>query len=201
MAGADEVFVVDGGSTDGTAAVAESSAARVLHSSPGRAVQMNLGAKASTGEVLLFLHADNWLEAGAVGQIREALTDEHVVAGAFRQRIESPGLPYRWIEWGNARRVAWWRMAYGDQGIFVRREVFEQLGGFAEVPFLEDVLFSRRVRGEGKVALLAGPLHVSARRWQKHGVVRQTLKNWLILSAHHFGVSPHRLAEFYRSHQ
>lgn len=199
-AGVDEILVVDGGSNDGTAAIAAAGPCQVLESRPGRAIQMNRGAQASTGDVLLFLHADNWLQSGAIEQLREALCDVNVVAGAFQQQIEAEGLLYRWLEWGNAQRVARLRMAYGDQGIFVRRLVFERLGGFAAVPLLEDVLLSRQLRTEGKIVLLRGPLHVSARRWKRHGVVRQTLRNWTILSAHRCGVSPERLARFYGLH-
>jgi len=199
--GIDEIVIVDGGSTDDTAAIAASGSCRFLKSSPGRAIQMNQGARASTGDVLLFLHADNWLPPDAAIQIRDTLADSNVVGGAFRQRIEAAGWLYRWLEWGNAHRVAAWQMPYGDQGMFVRRSVFEYLGGFPEVSLLEDVLLSRKLRSEGKLALLRGPIHVSARRWQEHGVVRQTIRNWMILAAHRCGVSPKRLARYYKLHR
>ncbi len=200
-AGIDEIIFVDGGSTDETAAIAARCSCQFLKSAPGRAIQMNEGARASSGNVLLFLHADNWLEPGAAGQIREALADADVVGGAFQQRIEADGFLYRWIEWGNALRVTRWRLAYGDQGMFVRRSVFERVGGFSEVPLLEDVLLSRQLRPEGKTSLLPGPLHVSARRWQEHGAIRQTIRNWMILAAHRCGVSPKRLARYYKLHR
>ncbi len=200
-AGIDEILIIDGGSTDDTAAIAASCSCRVLESSPGRATQMNLGARESTGDVLLFLHADNWLEPDAARQIHNALAHSDVAGGAFQQRIEADGMLYRWLEWGNARRVTGWQMPYGDQGLFVRRSIFNRLGGFQEVPLLEDVLLSRQLRSEGKIVLLRGPIYVSARRWQEHGVIRQTIRNWGILAAHRCGVSPKRLARYYALHR
>lgn len=197
-AGCDEIIVVDGGSADGTAVIASGDSCTVIESSPGRAKQMNRGAQQATGDVLLFLHADNWFESEVRSQILEALADPNVLAGAFRQQIEAEEAIYRWLEWGNAFRVDRFSVAYGDQGIFVRRSVFEQVGGFAEEPLLEDLLLSRRLKKEGKLVLLPGPLHVSARRWQANGVLRQTLRNWTILAAHRCGVSPGRLSRYYR---
>ena len=198
--GADEVIVVDGGSDDDTVQRAQSAGGQVLQSPAGRARQLNQGASRAASDVLLFVHADNWLPEGAARQIGTALAFDHTVGGAFQQRIEAAGRLYRWLEWGNARRIRWWQLPYGDQGIFVRREVFERLGGFPDVPLLEDLLFARRLRQEGHVALLPGPLSVSARRWQQQGVVRQTLRNWCILAAHRLGASPERLAPYYRRH-
>jgi len=199
--GAHEVIVVDGGSRDGTAALAEGAGARVLRSLPGRGPQCNAGAAATSAPVLLFLHADNWLEPTGLHQIEEALADDGVLGGAFRQQIEAPGRLYRALERGNAWRASRLRLPYGDQGIFMRRETFEQLGGFPDVPIMEDLLLMRRFRRLARPVLLPGPLHVSPRRWQRNGVVGQTARNWLLLSATLLGVSPHRLAAFYPPHQ
>ena len=193
-----EVIVVDGGSTDQTAALAEAAGACVLSSRPGRAIQQNLGARHATGDVILFLHADTWLPPEGPRQIERALAGAAIGCGAFRQRIEAEGFIYRLLERGNAWRVNRRGMAYGDQGIFVRRELFEELGGFPEVRLLEDVLLLKRLRRRAWPVLLPGPLHVSARRWQRQGVVRQTARNWLLLGAAWCGVSPDRLARFYR---
>jgi rSAM/selenodomain-associated transferase 2 len=203
--GPQEIIVVDGGSRDDTVVLASAAGAQMIESPRGRAVQQNAGARAAVGDVLLFLHADTWLEPGALEQAATALDDERTVAGAFRQRIDAEGVFYRWLERGNAWRVARGGPAYGDQGIFLRRELFEALGGFPAEPFLEDLLLMRRVRRRlaangGRLALLPGPLHVSPRRWQRHGVIRQTLRNWSILAAHQAGVSPARLAGWYRQH-
>jgi rSAM/selenodomain-associated transferase 2 len=195
-----EVIVVDGGSTDPTPRIAADVGCRVLTSQPGRAVQQNVGARSATGEVFLFLHADTWLEPPAMRQIEECLHDARVVGCAFRQRIAAPGWIYRLLEQGNAWRVRLRSLPYGDQGIVVRREIFERIGGFPEIPLLEDIRCMRCVRRCGRVALLPGPLHVGARRWQRHGVVWQTLRNWSILAGEQCGASPERLARHYRRH-
>ncbi len=197
--GADEVIVADGGSDDGTWQCVEPLDCRAVQSAPGRGTQLNAGARAAGGEILLFLHADNRLANGAVAQIRECLRDGGVHAGAFLQRIEHSGRVYRLIEAANARRARR-GMAYGDQGIFVRRDLFEQLGGFDEVPIMEDVLLMRKLRRRGRLAVLPGPLYVSPRRWQRHGVVRQTLRNQALLMGLRLGMSPDRLARWYPRH-
>ncbi len=192
-----EVIVVDGGSHDGTDRIARQLDCRVCSTSRGRARQQNAGAAQATGDVLLFLHADCCLGPTAREQIERTLRSPRIVGGAFYQRIEAAGLIYRGLEVGNAVRVCCTRMAYGDQGLFLRRDLFEQLGGFPDVGFMEDVLLMRKLRDRGRLALLPGPLFVSARRWQKHGPIRQTLRNWCLLAAEQLGVPLHRLAEFY----
>jgi rSAM/selenodomain-associated transferase 2 len=170
----------------------------VLHTERGRAVQQNAGAAISRGDVLLFLHADCWLEPGALDAVRTALAEERCVGGCFQQAIEAEGRLYRWLERGNALRVRWWKVAYGDQGIFVRRRVFEELGGFPPLALMEDLFFMKRLRNTGRIALLNERLHVSARRWQRTGVVRQTARNWWLIALAHAGVPTSRLAELYR---
>ncbi|MGQ0633243.1 MAG: TIGR04283 family arsenosugar biosynthesis glycosyltransferase [Planctomycetaceae bacterium] len=192
-----EIIVVDGGSDDDTLAQA-CAADRLLTAPRGRAAQQNSGAAAARGEVLLFLHADCWLEPQALLQIEMALSDIDCVGGAFRQQIDAPGWKFRWLERGNALRVRLWGLAYGDQAIFVRRDKFQRLGGFPQLMFMEDLFFMKRLRREGTLALLDGPLHVSARRWQYHGVVRQTARNWWLTALVLCGVSPDRLASLYR---
>jgi rSAM/selenodomain-associated transferase 2 len=195
-----EVLVVDGGSHDRTAALACEAGAAVIESPPGRARQQNAGARQAAGDVLLFLHADTWLAPAGLAQIAGALADPQVVCGAFRQRIEAEGRLFRWLERGNAWRARRRGLLYGDQGIFVRRLVFEELGGFPEVRLMEDVMLMQRLRRRTRPVLLPGPLHVSARRWRRHGVLRQTIRNWLLLSAARLGVHPDKLAEFYAPH-
>jgi rSAM/selenodomain-associated transferase 2 len=194
-----EVVVVDGQSEDDTANVARSAGATVLLSPRGRGSQLNAGARVASGDVLLFLHADCWLEPDAAIQIELALANPHTVGGAFRQQIDHPGRVFRWLEWGNAARVRWWKLPYGDQGIFLRREVFVAVGGFAQVRLMEDVLLMRELqRRHSRIELLDGPLHVDARRWLSQGVVRQTIRNWLLLAGLRLGVSPELMAKFYR---
>jgi rSAM/selenodomain-associated transferase 2 len=195
--GTHEVIVADGGSSDGTPELARQAGALVISSPCGRGVQQNRGAAAASGEMLLFLHADTWLAPDALVQITSALGDRDVICGAFRQQIEASGRIYRWLERGNSVRVLWRGLPYGDQGIFVRRAAFDAAGGFPEVALLEDLLLMKTLRRRAWPVLLPGPIHVSARRWQRHGVVRQTARNWLLLSAARLGVSPDKLAVFY----
>lgn len=195
-----EVLIADGGSVDRTPDLARGAGAQLLESPPGRARQQNAGARQAAGDVLLFLHADTWLAPEGLGQIAEALADPHVLCGAFRQRIEAEGRLFRWLERGNAWRARRRGLPYGDQGIFVRRLVFEELGGFPEVRLMEDVMLMKRLHRRTRPVLLPGPLNVSARRWRRHGVLRQTAQNWLLLSAARLGVHPDKLARFYAPH-
>ena len=199
-AGADEVLVVDGGSSDATVELALRSRAQVLSSARGRAIQQNLGAQHATGDVLLFLHADNWLDPDGGQQIREMLVDQSILGGGFCQAIDAPQYWYRWIEGGNAWRVRLRGLVYGDQAIFMRTEVFQKLGGFPQVKLMEDLLLMRKFRRLAKPILLPGPVHVHPRRLQRCGVVQQTLCNWSLLGAQWLGIAPDRLARFYPSH-
>jgi rSAM/selenodomain-associated transferase 2 len=196
-----EVLVVDGGSRDQTSEIAAAAGASVLHSQRGRAHQQNLGAEKAVGEIFLFLHADNWLAAEGLDQVTRALRDPAVQCGAFWQRIEAPAAIYRAIEHGNAFRARQLGLPYGDQGIFVRRSAFEAVGGFPDVELMEDLLLMRRLRKLAKPVLLPGPISVSARRWQKRGVLRQTLLNWSLFAAERLGMSPDSLARYYSSHE
>jgi rSAM/selenodomain-associated transferase 2 len=200
QAGAEEVLVADGGSSDATTRIAAARQAKVISAPRGRATQQNAAAQQASGDVLLFLHADNWLEGAIAAQIRRSLAKSPRVHGALRQRIDASGFVYRWLERGNAERVRWLGLPYGDQAIFVRRDAFLTAGGFPDVPLMEDVLFMQRLRRRAWPLLLPGPVHVSARRWQRHGVIRQTIRNWTLLAAFAAGVSPARLARHYRRH-
>lgn len=194
-AGATAIVVSDGGSRDETREVAvDAGASRVIQSAPGRGVQLNAGAQLAETEFILFLHADNELSDNALQQICE---NEKAAWGAFRQRIDSRRLVYRLLEWGNQWRVQWRAVPFGDQGIFVRRTLFEQINGFAGIPLMEDVELSQRLRRIEKPLLLQGPLTISARRWEKHGVLRQTVKNWSIQYSYARGVSATDLAQKY----
>lgn len=202
--GAGEVIVADGGSGDETCSLAKQCGAMVVLAPRGRAVQQNVGAKAASGDVLLFLHADNWLGKDAIPQIRDSLgrfrsrSERTTGCGAFRQKIEATPFIYRLLERGNADRVRWLGLPYGDQAIFVTRDLFDQVGGFPAEPFLEDVLFMQCLRRHSWPKLLPGPVHVNPRRWEKRGVLLQTARNWAILTAFSLGTSPKKLAEWYR---
>ena len=197
-AGAAEVIVVDAASADGTASLARSAGATVVEGVRGRGPQMNAGAAAASGDVLLFLHADCRLPADAADRIDAALADPAVVAGGFRQRIGAAGRRFRWLEAGNALRVRRWGRVYGDQGMFVRADAFRGAGGFPPQPLMEDYELSGRLARRGRVVLLEGPLTVDARRWLTRGVVRQTATNWAFVLLYRLGVSPVRLAAWYR---
>lgn len=195
-AGAIEVIVCDGGSDDGTESRARASGATaIVRSIPGRGIQMNAGATFAHGEFVLFLHADSRLTAGCLEQV---VTADGAEWGGFRQRIDSPRGVFRLIERGNAARVRWRRLPFGDQAIFVRRSLFKRVGGFPEVPLMEDVELARRLRPAGPPRLLEGPVVTSPRRWEQTGVVRQTLRNWKIQIAYAAGVPPDTLRDWYR---
>ena len=198
-AGAAEVIVSDGGSTDRTAARAAEAGATLLTQAQGRGPQMNAGAAAASGDVLLFLHADCRLPMSAASQIARSLEDASVVGGGFRQSIDARGRRFRWLEQGNAYRVRRWNRVYGDQAFFIRAETFAALGRFPDQPLMEDYELSGRAAAVGRIALLEGPLRVDARRWLARGVVRQTATNWAFVLMYRVGVSPTRLAKWYRA--
>jgi rSAM/selenodomain-associated transferase 2 len=191
-----EVIVVDGGSTDRTVALA-SQRARLVHSRMGRAVQMNAGAAAASGEILLFLHADVLLGRGAVDEICQAMENAAIVGGNFDIRYEGKD----WAADAFTRINRWrrrWGIFYGDSGIFCRRLVFEKLGGYRLWPIMEDYDFARRLSKAGQLAFLDCPIRVSGRRWRKSGLLR-TLWSWfLIQGLYSLGVPPRYLARLYR---
>jgi len=191
-----EIIVVDGGSQDDT--VAQAAAADVvLHAPAGRALQMNCGAARASGDALLFLHADCVPEPGFLTEIDVCLAARGVVAGCFRMRVQARGLLYRSIDWCATARVRLTGLAYGDQGLFLRRELFAELDGFPRVRLMEDLFFSRRLRQCGRLVVAPRRIFVSPRRWQRTGLVRQTLRNWMLTALAAGGVHPDRLAGFY----
>jgi uncharacterized protein len=196
-----EVMVVDGGSTDGTPDIARSLGAAVLTDTTCRGHRMNVGARATTGDIVLFLHADTRLPVGFGAMIREALTEPGIVAGAFGLRIEADAPIFRLVEGFVRIRSRCLGMPYGDQGLFLKRSVFELVGGFPEAPIMEDFRFVRALRKIGKVAILSANAHTSPRRWRKLGVIRTTIINQCVLIAHFLGFSPDKIAGFYRRHQ
>ncbi len=193
----EEVLVVDGGSSDGTRRIAATHGARVLSTERGRGTQLARGAQESSGDLLLFLHADARLAGGALGALRRAFHDPNLLAAGLHQRIDGRGLLYRLIERAADARVrrGW---IYGDSGLVVRRSVYESVGGFRELPLFEDLDLSRRLRRRGKTGIVpGGALEVSARRWEREGVLARTLVNWALTLAWFAGVEPARLARYY----
>lgn len=193
-----EIIVVDGGSADETCAVAQRSGATVIHSKPGRARQMNAGAAQATGNVLLFVHADTLLADNWTRVVTGTLRQPGVVAGSFGFRV-AESFPGRWlVEWTTNLRSRWFQNPYGDQTQFLRRALFEELGGFADLPIMEDYELNQRLRRRGRVATSAATAITSGRRWKKLGVIRTTLINKVMIIGFHLGVCPHRLAKLYR---
>ncbi len=197
QAGKCEIIIVDGGSDDETLEIVRKSADRVLSAQRGRACQMNAGAQVATGETLLFLHADTLPPAGFSHLIEQALTDLDVVGGRFDVDLDAPGWPFRMIGALMNIRSRLTHIATGDQGIFVRRETFESIGGYPELDIMEDLELSRRLKRAGKVACLRNRVRTSARRWQKHGITKTILIMWGLRLCHFFGIRPASLKAFY----
>ena len=189
---------MDGGSTDATAAVAARFPQVSLVSSPrGRARQMNAGARCARGDVLLFLHADTLLPDGALAAVEAATRDPGVVAGRFDVRFDNPRRVFRMIAWFMNRRSRWSGISTGDQAIFVRRESFDAVGGYPDIPLMEDVELCRRLKRRGHMAALRLRVTTSARKWEQEGAVRTILLMWALRLLYRVGVSPARLHRWY----
>lgn len=195
-----EVILVDGGSTDRTVPLLRDAGfGRMLSAPRGRASQINLGSSHAKGDVFLFLHLDCRLPDGAAEEIEKALEVPGVVGGAFPLGFHPSSLALKVIAFMANLRSRLTRVPYGDQAIFVRRSAFTKLGGFSNLPILEDVDFCRRLKRLGRLVILKDKVLASPRRWQKGGLVRTTLRNWRLLILYHLGFSPERLARFYPS--
>lgn len=194
-----EVIVVNGDAADpGMRPLrARFAAARWTTAEPGRARQMNAGARLARGAWLLFLHADTCPAPGWLEAIRRLDPDPRTVGGALKLTLRSPDWRARIVERGVAWRVRRLGLPYGDQGIFVRRALFEQLGGYRPLPLMEDVDLVRRARRRGRLARLPVPILASARRWERDGWLRRTALNLLLLAGYAAGVPPAKLARAY----
>jgi rSAM/selenodomain-associated transferase 2 len=193
----DEVLVVDGGSTDQTREIVACTDATLTSSARGRAEQMNHGARLARGDVFLFLHADTRLPRSALRDIRSALEDPQWVGGRFDVRLEGDHRIYGLIGALINLRSRLTKVATGDQAIFVRREVYEEIGGFPNLPLIEDIAFSRSLKKKGKVACLKSQVATSARRWEREGIWQTVLRMWALRILYLAGVSPYRLKRFY----
>ncbi len=193
-----EVLVVDGASTDRTIEIARRVGVRILEAGRGRASQMNAGAQAARGDVLLFLHADTRLPSGFEEAVQALMARRRIVAGAFRLVIDASSAALRLIAAAANWRARRLQMPYGDQAIFLSSELFRNLGGYADLPFMEDFEFVRRLRRHGRIAVLSEPVLTSARRWRQVGTWRTTLINQLAIAAYFAGVSPSRIGSWYR---
>lgn len=193
-----EIIVVDGGSTDKTAAVARAAGAVVISSPPPRSRQMNAGARTARGDVLLFLHGDTALPSRYDGHIFGALNGTGAVAGAFMLGIDGKGFGLRAVEWMANMRSRLFQMPYGDQGLFIRADLFYETGGFPEIPIMDDFEMIRRLRKRGAVAVAPVSVTTSARRWRSFGVVKTTLINQIIIIAFLLGIPPGVIVRWYR---
>jgi rSAM/selenodomain-associated transferase 2 len=191
-----ELIVVDGGADAGMGTfLAARPDVRLVRTAPGRGRQMNAGAAIAAGEWLLFLHADSCLPERWREGIATVAPD--AIGGWFRFALDDPAWQARVIERLVAWRVHWLRLPYGDQGIFVRRDAFEALGGFADLPLMEDVNFVRRVKAAGPLREVPLPLVTSARRWRRDGWFRRSTRNLALVTLYFAGVSPATLARWY----
>ncbi len=193
-----EVIVADAGSDDGSREIAARvPGVTVLDCPRGRARQMNTGAAAARGDVLLFLHADTVLPAGFERAIARALAEPGVVGGRFDVRLDNPRWPFRLIGGLMNWRSRLSGISTGDQGLFVRRAVFEALGGYPDIPLMEDIELTRRLKRRGRVGALRERVITSARKWEQEGVARTTLLMWTLRLLYACGVSPARLHRWY----
>jgi len=193
-----EIILVDGGSVDGTAELAAGLCDRVLQSGPGRARQMNAGARGAHGDVLWFLHVDAMVPPGCAAQIQRVLDDPRAAAGYFRIRLPSSKFVYRLTDTFAHYAGLLLRIRCGDHGIFCRHQVFDQVGGFPETEIMEDVEFLRKIHGLGRVRAVRDRLTVSARRYEKMGPARLTAAYGLIAFLYSLGLPMSFLAHLYR---
>lgn len=193
-----EVILVDSGSTDRTVALARECGAKIVHAGRGRAVQMNAGAACASGEFLVFLHADSTLPPDFAEQTVLALSDGDTALAAFRLSIDSPRKSLKWIaRLANARSRH--GLPYGDQAFAVRADLFLRLGGYRDLPIMEDFALARALRRHGAIKILDSSVTTSARRWMRHGVFATTLMNQLCVMGFLLGIAPTRLARFRES--
>ncbi len=194
--GADEIIVADGGSHDDTHAVAREAGARLVTAPKGRGSQLAAGAKAAQGDWLLFLHADTTLGPGWRAAVASHVTDGRGSGACFRFRLDDDAWQARVIERGVALRVRLLGLPYGDQGLLVSRALYEEIGGFAPLPIMEDVDFVRRI-GRRRLRVLQASATTSAQRWRRDGWLRRSARNLLYLLLYSLGVAPARIAGIY----
>lgn len=194
-----EIIIVDGDPQCGTIKAIRDNSAICITSSKGRARQMNAGAAIARGAILIFLHADTKLPEGALQKISQVLGNPKYIGGAFDLGIDSDKLILKYIAVRASFRSRLNRIPYGDQAIFIRKNYFDKIGGFRDIPLMEDVDLMRRIKKDGKkIHILRDKVITSARRWENEGAVYTTLRNQIIVFLYYLGVSPHKLAKLYK---
>ena len=196
-----EIIVVDGGSNDLTVELSRSLANRVIQTGPGRATQMRAGAALAAGSVLWFLHADTIAPPDADRLIIQALQQKRAGWGRFDVQLSQTRLLLRCVAWMMNQRSRLSGIATGDQGLFVTRTLYEEVGGFPEIALMEDIALSRELRRHGRPACIHQPLASSPRRWLANGVLRTILRMWVLRLGYFLGVKPERLAAYYAPHR
>jgi rSAM/selenodomain-associated transferase 2 len=193
-----EIIVVDGDTQGSTITAIKDRNVTTITSEKGRGRQMNAGAAAAYGEILIFLHADTILPENALVKISRILQNKNYVGGAFDLKIDSNRLFLKYISVRASMRSRWNRIPYGDQAIFIRKKYFNQIGGYKEIPLMEDVDLMRRIKKDGKkIVILPDKVTTSARRWENDGVFYTTLRNQILIRLFYLGISPHKLAKYY----
>lgn len=195
-----EIIVVDGDPQGSTLMAIRGSSMITSIAEKGRARQMNCGAALASGEVLLFLHADTLLPDDSLARVKAAMADDRYAAGAFDLGIHTERRIFRVTEKYVALRTRLTRVPFGDQAIFVRKNYFNSIGGYKDIPLMEDVELMRRIRKRGdKIFIIPEQVMTSARRWEKEGILYCTFRNWALRLSYALGVPPERLVKWYKS--
>ena len=195
-----EVIVVDGGSTDATVELGKQSAERVICADRGRARQMNAGASIASGEIFWFLHADTRVPENADQHIMSMLATGRNCWGRFDVVLSDNSVLLACIAWTMNLRSRVTGIATGDQGIFMTRSAYERIGGFEDIPLMEDIAASRALRKLSRPAALRTAVHTSTRRWHQQGVTRTMLTMWALRLGYFVGIPPRQLSRFYSAH-
>ncbi len=194
-----EIIVVDGNPDKNTLHAITYDKVIKISSTPGRGIQMNKGAEIAKGEVILFLHSDTKLPSNAISLLMKTLENVDISGGAFDISIDSKGFLYRVIERVANIRTRITNVPFGDQGIFIRKEDFKNIGGYKEIPIMEDIDFIRRLKkNNSNMKIIKANVLTSARRWKNEGVIYCTLRNWFILIMYFLGMSPFKIKKFYK---